>query len=85
MTGPGSIPGHSQLAVSKPRGHGCDTPSSEPGFTITDTLGLGGAQPGLADWELEDEMVSAEHLTAKMGFTKYDFLSCVFLFIRGLI
>ena len=63
LTGPGSIPGHTQLAVSKPRGLGCDTPSSEPGFSLTEQLSL-------TDWEEGDEMLSAEHMTAKLGFTK---------------
>ena len=69
LTGPSNVPGHTQLAVTKPRGLGCDTPSSEPGFTITDTLGLGGGSGAVADWELEDEMASAEHMS-KLGFTK---------------
>ena len=47
-------------------GHGSDTPSSEPGFSLTESL-LGA---GAGDWEDEDEMLSAEHLSAKMGFTK---------------
>ena len=63
LTGPGSIPGHTQLAVSKPRGLGCDTPSSEPGFSLTEQLSL-------TDWEESDEMLSAEHMTARLGFTK---------------
>ena len=89
LTGPGNNPGHTQLAITKPRGdpfisnliciryktypdltiipgHGSDTPSSEPGFSLTESL-LGA---GTGDWEEEDEMVSAEHLSAKMGFTK---------------
>ena len=63
LTGPGSIPGHTQLAVTRPKGLGCDTPSSEPGYSLTDQLTL-------TDWEDGDEMLSAEHMTAKLGFTK---------------
>jgi len=28
--------GHVELAISKPKGFGCDTPTSEPGFSLTD-------------------------------------------------
>ena len=28
--------GHVELALSKPKGAGCDTPSSEPGCSLTD-------------------------------------------------
>jgi hypothetical protein len=38
--------GHVELAISKPKGAGCDTPSSEPGFSLTDQL---------LDSESEDE------------------------------
>ena len=75
LTGPGSGPGHTQLALTKPRGLGCDTPNSEPGFSLSDALGGGGAGGGggpVADWELEDDMTSAEHLmiATNKKFTK---------------
>ena len=65
VTSPGDR-GHTQLAITRPRGGaggGADTPSSEPGFSLTDQLNL-------TDWEEGDEMLSAEHMTAKLGFTK---------------
>ena len=30
--------GHVELAISKPKGAGCETPTSEPGFSITDQV-----------------------------------------------
>ena len=71
LTGPGPVVGHTQLAVTKPRGLGCDTPSSEPGFTLSDALAVGSSGP-VADWELEDELTSAEHLMVATNnkFTK---------------
>ena len=48
VTGPGDK-GHVELAISKPKGAGCETPTSEPGFSLTD------------QWDSDcDEMSSAE-------------------------
>ena len=30
--------GHVELAISKPKGAGCETPTSEPGYSITDQV-----------------------------------------------
>ena len=30
--------GHVELAISKPKGAGCETPNSEPGYSITDQV-----------------------------------------------
>ena len=57
VTGPGDK-GHVELAISKPKGAGCDTPTSEPGFSLTD------------QWDSDcDEMSSAEQL-ASVRFNK---------------
>ena len=32
------IQGHVELAISKPKGAGCETPTSEPGYSITDQV-----------------------------------------------
>ena len=32
--------GHVELAISKPKGAGCETPTSEPGYSITDQVRL---------------------------------------------
>ena len=57
VTGPGDK-GHVELAISKPKGGGCETPTSEPGFSLTD------------QWDSDcDEMSSAEQM-ANISFKK---------------
>lgn len=49
--------GHVELAISKPKGAGCETPTSEPGFSITDQC--------LSDYE--DELEEQNSLKFQKG------------------
>ncbi|XP_023246904.1 uncharacterized protein LOC106636986 isoform X2 [Copidosoma floridanum] len=46
--------GHAEMAVTKPKGSGAETPTSEPGYCLTDALGD-------ADWDDAEELFLYRH------------------------
>ena len=55
--------GHVELALSKPKGAGCDTPSSEPGCSLTDQL----EDAFYGEDETADLMTASSHATFQKG------------------
>ena len=54
--------GHAELAISKPKGAGCDTPSSEPGCSLTDQW-----EDGFCSEDEGSELVANSNFSFKKG------------------